>query len=139
MSDQTSITPPPITTSNVKPKRKWGWLKTSLAVIATVVFAFKILNSLAVSASPIQLEVRRTGAYTDAAGNVLKVLNVGSKPITITNVTINERQECRQNQKFKSVTLKVGDEQFFAGSCYIVRATIETTDGSESYSFSSDN
>lgn len=133
MSEQASNLPPPMPAPGaIKTKRKWGWLKITLAIVLGAIFILKILGSY----RPIQLEVRRTGVINAAAGDTLGVLNVGSKPITITNVTINERDDCRKNQKSESVTLKVGEEQFFYGTCLIVRATVETTDGSASYSFS---
>jgi hypothetical protein len=133
MSDQTSNLPPPIPAeSAIETKPRWSWWKITLAVIFCAVFVLKILGSY----KPIELEVRRTGLINAATGNMIEVLNVGGKPITITNVTINERTDCRQNQKSESVTLKVGENTFFSGTCFIVRATIETSDGSASYSFS---
>jgi hypothetical protein len=96
MSEQTSNLPPPIPAeSELKEKRKWSWWKITLAAILAVVFILKVLNSY----NPIQIEVRRTGGFSPSEGNALEILNVGSKPIKITSVTFNERDDCRPNPK----------------------------------------
>lgn len=127
MTDQNSSTPPPIPTE--KPKA-WRGLKILIAVCAGV---FLLANLLRIGSGP-KLEVERTGFLHQ--GNIVKVLNVGDKEVTVTAVSFNDRPDCRSNQKQESVTLKVGESMIFPSACRIVRADIQTDQGGASFTFS---
>jgi hypothetical protein len=72
--------------------------------------------------------------------------NVGSRPIKITGVEINQRTDCTvtvplgmftdpNKLAFSPRELKVGDEMELVSTCKIVRAQIEPDQGSGIYSF----
>jgi hypothetical protein len=139
MTGQTA-TPPPLPPDNVKPKRKWRWLRITVGIIAAGFLALVILGSFH---SP-DLELVRRDLF-DAAhdGRVLEVTNVGKKPLKITGMKINDRSDCSISALLSFVqgpspfplTLKVGDELSLKSSCQIIRVSVDTDQGSESYSF----
>lgn len=69
--------------------------------------------------------------------------NVGRSPITILEITANDRKDCafrktiaNNNPSQFNVKLQVGDAQsWFSAYCHIVRAVIKTDQGIYSYSF----
>jgi hypothetical protein len=133
--------PPPIPTTSAKPRHKWRWLRITVGMVGAGFLAIGILGSY----NPIDLELRRRDLF-DAArdGKVLEITNVGRKPITLVSLTINDRPDCNVyrldailgNSKplFPSI-LNVGDKVSISGSCQIIRATVETDQGSNTYSF----
>lgn len=127
MTDQNPRNPPPIPTE--RPKARRG-LKIFIGFCAA---AFLMANLLKLGSGP-KLEVERTGFFH--RGNIIKVLNVGDKEVTVTAVTVNDRPDCRSNEKQESVTLKVGESMIFPSACRIVRADIQTDQGSVSFTFS---
>jgi hypothetical protein len=139
MTEQTAA-PPPLPSAATKPKAKW-W-KFAIAILAG---GFLLLRLLASISDSVDLELRRRDLF-DAAhdGKVLEITNVGRKPITLVNLKINDRSDCNAyrldailgNAKplFPSI-LNVGDRVSIAGSCQIIRATVETDQGSNTYSF----
>ncbi|MBJ7402204.1 MAG: hypothetical protein JHD07_02435 [Bradyrhizobium sp.] len=126
MTDQISPNPPPLPAE--KPKTRRG-LKVLIGFCAA---AFLIANLLKLGSGP-KLEVERTGFFHQ--GNIIKVLNVGDKEVTVTAVTVNDRPDCRPNEQ-ESVTLKVGESMIFPSACRIVRADIQTDQGRASFTFS---
>jgi hypothetical protein len=135
MSDPTSAAPPPIPAvpTNIKPKRKWRWWQTVLAVIAGIVLVFKIIGSY----DPVSLQVQM-----DRNGSLV-VTNTGTKPIEIQKATVNDRKDCEVYRAgfqtlatFKPMTLNVGDRALVTSFCNIVRVTFETNVGSSTYTFS---
>ena len=127
MTDQASSSPPPLPTA--KPKSRRG-IKIFIGICAAVILA---VNLIKIATTP-RLEVERTGFFHQ--GNIIKVLNVGDKPITIGAVSFNDRADCSPQEKRGSVVLNVGENTTFSSSCQIIRANIETDQGSASYSFS---
>jgi hypothetical protein len=82
----------------------------------------------------------------DAAqdGRVLEITNVGERPIKLTNLKVNDRPDCTvyrldailgNAQPLFPSTLNVGDKLSISGSCQIIKATVETDQGSNFYSF----
>jgi hypothetical protein len=140
MSQQASAVPPLVPTSPDKPKRKWGWLKLILLIVAAAVFALKLIGSY----NPVDLELTRKGLLLDEDGLAVEIVNTGTKPTTIKGVQINDRTDCSvssgltQGDEFKPpVSLKVGDKLTLISSCRIIRVNVETDIGSAIYSFSS--
>jgi hypothetical protein len=138
MTEQTAA-PPALPTDNVKPKRGWRWLKIIVGIIAAGFLALGILGSYN---SP-DLELVRRDLF-DAArdGRVLEITNTGKKPLKVVGIKINDRSDCSISQlsfiEGRSpfpLTLKIGDELSLMSSCQIVRATVDTDQGSETYSF----
>jgi hypothetical protein len=127
MSDQSSALPP---LPGARPKRRLRWLKIIVGIIAA---GFLVIGLLGSTNSP-KLEVQRTGFFHQ--GNIIKVLNIGAKPITITGVSFNNRADCISDEKRERQTLNVGDSTTFVSRCQIVRASIETDQGTATYSFS---
>ncbi|MCK1364072.1 hypothetical protein [Bradyrhizobium sp. 62] len=120
-------TPPPL--PSAKPKSRRG-LKILIGVCAAMLL---LANLLKIGGGP-KLEVERTGFFHQ--GNIIKVLNVGDKEVTVLAVSFNDRPDCRPNEKQESVTLKVGESMIFPSGCRIVRADIETDQGTASVTFS---
>jgi hypothetical protein len=127
MTEHVALQPPPLP---VTPARKWRWLKI---IVGTVAAGFLAISLLGIINSP-KLEVERTGFFHQ--GNIIKVLNVGAKPIVISAVSFNDRADCGADEKKVQKTLNVGDSTTFVSRCQIVRASIETDQGTATYSFS---
>jgi hypothetical protein len=77
-------------------------------------------------------------------GKALDITNVGSTPITITKITINDRADCPIHFAFNDDITKqpnpkgkldVGEKATYSSSCRIIRAKVETDQGSETFSF----
>ncbi len=112
MSDQTSAIPP-IPSTAEKPKRKWRWWQTVLVIVFGGYFVLKLLSSY----NPVNLELTRRNLIDRAQdGQVVEMLNVGSKTITITKVTFNDRADCDSRSGFEPFTLKVGDSKMLSVS-----------------------
>jgi hypothetical protein len=68
--------------------------------------------------------------------------NTGSKPAKLIRITINDRPDCTiyrlsfvDNSPLFPSTMKIGDRVTLAGSCQIIRAMVETDQGSNTYHF----
>jgi len=131
--------PPPIPSIASKAKRKWRWLKTILGILAAGFLVVRILGSY----NPMDLELDRRDLF-DAAhdGKVLEMTNVGSKPVKLVRIAINDRPDCNvsrlsfvDNSPLFPSILKIGDKLSLLSSCQVVRATVETDQGSSTYSF----
>lgn len=135
MSDHTidipTASPPP----PLPKKRSWKWLKVTVWTALAVVLLLKLFASF----SSLDLELTRKNAFRGDDGKALEVTNVGRSPITITDIIINERGDCTTaadpTQKFKPLTLRVGDKKVLFSDCQIVRATVQSDLGSGTYSF----
>jgi hypothetical protein len=119
-------TPPPLPYAKPKSRRA---LKVFIGICAGV---FLLANLLKIGTGP-KLEVERTGFFHQ--GNIIKVLNAGDKEVTVLAVSFNDRPDCRLNEKQDSVMLKVGESMIFPSGCRIVRADIETDQGTASFTF----
>jgi hypothetical protein len=136
MSEQALNSPPPMPNPTVKQKGKWRKTKIALGIVLGVVITFKIVSSV----SSVDLELTRK--YSD--GTVIEILNVGSNPIKVTNVVINDRPDCKvalfdllKDSKGVPADLKVGDKiELWSPGCRIIRANVETDKGSRTYTFS---
>jgi len=135
MSQHTSAVPPPLPTQPAKPRRNWRWLKIILGIVLGLVLITKVIEAY----DPVNLEVA-------VSYNQMTIGNVGSKPIKIISVEVNDRTDCTINLpitmftdpnklEFSPSELKVGDEIELVSSCKIIRANIETDQGSATYSF----
>jgi hypothetical protein len=134
MTEPTAV-PPPLPSVSTKPKAKrWKF------VIAALAGGFLLLRLLA-SINTVELEVRRIDLFHD--GKVLEITNLGKKPINVTGITANDRDDCKlkklvfiqgQDDSYP-IPLKVGESERFSGNCRLVRATIETDQGSNTYGF----
>jgi hypothetical protein len=131
MTDQIAV-PPPIPT-DTKPKRKWRWWKTALAIVLGTVFVLKIIGSY----NPVSLQVQM-----DRNGSLV-VTNTGDKQIEIQNAVVNDRKDCKVYRAgfqslgdFEPMKLQVGDRALVTSFCNIVRVTFETNLGSSTYTFS---
>lgn len=69
----------------------------------------------------------------------LTITNVGTRPLTIRDINVNGRSECRLTffggREFSPLTLNVGDAISLASACGIVRATIKTGQKTLTYTF----
>jgi hypothetical protein len=138
MSEHTSAVLPPLPRPP-KQKRRWGWFKVTLIIIASAIFILGIIGSY----DPTDLELTRKGLLVNGDGLAVEIVNIGSRPTTIKLVQINDRTDCSvasglmQGDDFKPpVSLKVGDKLTLISSCRIIRVTIQTDNGSNTYSFS---
>lgn len=146
MSDRSSALPP---LPSAKRKSRWRWLKIIVGIVAG---GFLVIGLLVSINSP-KLELKRIGSD----GKGVEVINVGTKPIAITKITINDRADCSvntlgqafdkmgrlqsgvqanpANDQFRSETLAVGEKATYLSSCLIIRAEVETDSGTATYSF----
>lgn len=106
-----------------------------------VVGLFLIGALLSGGGGSLGLEVTRQDFLFRSDGLQLEIMNVGSGPIRVDQITINGRSDCTtipvagEAMKFSPTVLKVGDTTRIYGSCKIVRAAIRTEQGSAEYSF----
>ena len=118
------------------PRKKWRWWHIALAVIAGVV----LLSALSGGGTP-KLTVRTSEA--GAGFKQVQVLNAGDKPINITGLRINDRNECGPrplplsdpNDPFEATSLQIGESVGWFTACRVVRATFKTNAGSATYEF----
>jgi hypothetical protein len=138
MTEQTAV-PPALPIDNAKPKRKWRWLKITVGTIAAAFLAIGILGSYN---SP-DLELVRRDLF-DAArdGKVLEITNTGKKPLKVVGIKINDRTDCKisrlsfvDGSPLVPTVMKVGDQISLISSCQIIRVSVETDQGSNTYSF----
>jgi uncharacterized membrane protein len=120
-------------------KSKWRWLKIIVGSVAALFVVIRLLGT-----NSLELELTRAEMWPGDGGKALDITNVGSKPITVTKITINDRADCSVRFAFNDDitkqpnpkgTLDVGEKVTFSSSCRIVRARVETDQGSEVYSF----
>ena len=133
--------PPAIPTATTRPRSKWRWLKITIGIVTAGFLAIGIISSY----NPVDLELRRRDLFDTARdGKVLEITNVGKKPIKLVSLTINDRPDCSvyrldailgNNKPLFPSILNVGDEISISGSCQIIRAAVETDQGSNTYSF----
>jgi hypothetical protein len=130
MTDQIAV-PPPIP-ANTKPKQKWRWWHTVIAIVAGAVLILKIVGSF--DPVSLQVEMDRNGS--------LVVTNTGSKQIEIQKAVINDRQDCKVFRAgfqlltdFQPIKLQVGDRALVTSFCNIVRVMFKTDSGSSTYTF----
>jgi hypothetical protein len=143
MSEHTSAMPPPLPTEKIKPKRKWRRLRVVSATILGVVLLLKVISIF----NPVDLEVNRTGVDQVDDGRAVELVNIGAKPVTLTNITVNDRADCLAstigqafdrigrlqsgvkpdpaNNQFKGTTLAVGDKITYVNSCRIRRVLLQ--------------
>ena len=140
--------------SLLKPSsRRWRWwytLSTVLSVIVIIAIFFTAIAiffpAINIPIEPsVELELIRKGLLFEEQGNAVEIVNVGSKPVKITGMSINDRVDCTINgtalfsegidKKPLPAELKVGDRLAIWSSCRIIRVTIETGIGSNTYSF----
>jgi hypothetical protein len=149
MTDQTTA-PPPLPQGMKKPTR-YKKIRIVLFTIAVLWIGSRLLSYLSALGSP-DLAVQ-LGDY-----NSLTLTNTGSQPVTIKDVVVNGRSDCKTYTAFlggKRVTsglaegmvsggvptfvpteLKVGDQLHVSTrDCNVVRAEIETDQGSATYTF----
>src|SRR5947208_14720212 len=88
-TDQSSTAP----SLPAKPQPRLRLLKIMTGIVAG---GFLVLGLLG-SANSLKLEVQRTGFFHQ--GNIIKVLNIGPKPITISAVSFNDRSDCTSDEK----------------------------------------
>ncbi len=121
--------PPPL-----PKKRSWRWFKITVGILFGLILLVKIL----VSFSSLDLELTRKDAWRHDDGKGLEIVNVGRSPITITDIVINERSDCAlatgPDGKLR-FTLGVGDKRLLGSQCQIIRAHIQSDQGTSTYSF----
>jgi hypothetical protein len=135
MTEQASVSPPPVPGVNAKPKNKWRWLRIAAGII---VGGFLIIRLVGSASSP-ELQLTRMGAFMNDDGKAIAIVNTGTKPIKITKITINDRVDCSHSRimgpDYEKLPIQIGDKITLISSCLIVRADVETDQGSGAYSF----
>jgi hypothetical protein len=93
------------------------------------------------------LEVTRTDFFLLHDNAAIVVTNIGNKPIKITSMTVNDRDDCKVHRLFPLLgldpnappsfpaELKIGDKAQFSSGCATIRTTITTDNGSYTYKF----
>lgn len=102
--------------------------------------ALVLIATLLSGGSP-DLRVSVTGR---AGFQALHVQNIGTKPVTIKSITINERKECQPRSiinldnpaaVFAPERLDIGNSTFWATGCHVVRVEIATDQSRGTYRF----
>jgi hypothetical protein len=131
------------------PSLKSGLGKKLVYILGGVIGIAILLGMF--SGSNSSLEVERTDANWRNDSMGLIVTNIGHKPIIITGITVNDRDDCKvynvnaphskedvnlpdPNRNFPE-TLKVGDKGKFYSRCVAIRTKIMTSDGTYDFSF----
>lgn len=122
-----------------KPKRRWGRFFFFGALLLLFLFVRHAINST----PNIELEVQRTDSTFRNDGQAIQIVNIGTKPLTVTKVIVNDRPDCPTTSAAEMLgqkptngySLNIGDKLFLRSTCQVVRATIETDQGSATYSF----
>jgi len=141
MTDQTAV-PPPLPT--VKKPTRFKKTRIILFTIAILWIGSRLLSHLSDLASP-DLIIQKNN------NNVIILTNKGSKPVTIRGATVNGRSDCKTGTtslgesngyavigplRFEPTVLKVGDQlEVYTAGCNVIRAEVETDQGSETYTF----
>jgi hypothetical protein len=143
MTDQT-VVPPPLPPAVKKPAR-FKKTRIVLFTIAILWIGSRLFSHLDLSAlgSP-DLKVQIADEILNGDNLELQITNAWDKPVTITGIAINNRQDCQvfgmaalngDKTPLFPRTLKVGDELIVLSSCKVIRAEIQTDKGSDTYSF----
>jgi hypothetical protein len=113
--------------------RQTTWIFPACVVVVVVVVLLFMFSKYENDSSSLELELSDTVLLT--------IRNVGTHPIRLLDVTINERDECKPAVGLFGLghleprELKVGDFILLLSPCSIVRATARTDGGSWTYSF----
>jgi hypothetical protein len=135
MSYQPSAAPPPLPSAKPNSRKQWRWILLGCCLLGFVWIA-KVIDAYDPSVN-LEAAVRY---------NHIVIGNMGSKPIKIMGVEVDDRADCTihlpltlftdpNNLEFSARELKVGDEIELVSSCKIIRTTIATDQGSATYSF----
>lgn len=104
------------------PHKVWWYVGTAVVVI----FAFLIDSGSDNNSLKVLYE-----------NNLLKIQNVGVKPVHLQDIVINDRKDCRfVNATPLGNILNVGDSILLVSECEAVRVTITTDDGPRTYGIS---
>lgn len=123
--------------SVTEPNRKWRWWHVGLAGFGAII----LLSLLFGSGGTLKLRV----TTSEAGGGYKRVqaVNVGEKPIDVTDLRINDRGECGPRplplsdptDPFQTVKLQIGETAGWFTVCRVVRATFTSNSGSATYEF----
>lgn len=121
-------------------KRTRSEPRNAVIIAIAIVVACTTLAVVGLPGSDLGLKVEiNSGSLTGVV-----VTNVGTRPITIRSITINNRKECAESMKLYANalaipslprTIDVGDMTGVLSSCQVIRATIDTDRGSAEYNF----
>ncbi|WP_024576208.1 MULTISPECIES: hypothetical protein [unclassified Afipia] len=118
--------PPPIPTVAVQSKKSWPWWQIVLAIIVGLFLLLKLAGS---GSLPLEVQLLDQG-YT------FTVTNIGDSPITIDDMIVNDRRECKKKEAPR--TLKIGEKYMwgcYGLGCNIVRVKFETDKGTDTFAF----
>jgi hypothetical protein len=111
-----------------------------LLIVAGVLIAAIVVIGVVLSNNGPRLKV-------ETRGGLLSIQNIGSEPITIRHLSVNDRSDCGMQRSpidlilgpvappGEAPTLKVGDVADWNVYCPIVRLTVETDRGTAAYTF----
>jgi hypothetical protein len=119
------------------PHRKWWYVGLAIAVLIGLFIAGGD------STGSLGLDVKRSDWLRRGDGLVLQVINSGTRPITVTGLSVNDREDCKlfsllpnkEASELLPYELKVGDQFRLNGSCRLIRVEIRTTSGSGTFEF----
>lgn len=105
--------------------------KSKIIRIALFVAALLWLVARCSQSGPVGLELS-----TRFNGTVLYINNIGSGPIKINGITVNDRADCVVGTPSPlPANIKVGEGILATSDCRIVRAVVDTDQGSGTYTF----
>ena len=126
------------------PQPRSGWGRKLFYIVGGLIGLGVVFEMFGGGGSSNNFEVERDDilrSFRD--GQIVNVTNVGTKTIRLTGNTVNDRVDCMAmdgNQPanvktFQPRDLRVGDRIQIVSRCRVIRITLETDDGSYSYSF----
>jgi hypothetical protein len=140
MSDQTAL-PPPLP----PPVKRARFKKTRILLftLAIVWIGFRLLSNLDLSGfeSP-DLKIQLVDAMFAGDGRDISITNVWDRPVTITGMSINNRDDCHaaslsalrgDTSPLFPRTLQVGDQFEVLSTCKVVRVEVQTDKGSDTF------
>ena len=108
-------------------------------IILGILVLTALVGILFAGGNDLNLKIVRTDENFRGDGVILDITNVGQKQVRIVSIVFNERDDCPPlayaAMPFKARDLKVGDGLRVYSICRIIRATLKTSEGSETYSF----
>lgn len=116
---------------------------SKIAISVTLGVLITALILIAISEDSLDLKVE---AIPTSLAQIVIVTNTGDQPITVHQITVNEREHCTNNPILRDLSimfgggifpikLEVGDTTRTASSCVVVRVLVETDRGSENFYF----
>lgn len=120
----------PIALTFKGPHKTWWYVGSAIVVVLGLLMASGSGNA------DLSLDMKRANLFDVLDdGRALYVTNTGTKPLTITKLTINGRKDCSVIGPTFPAELNIGERSLVSSNCRIIRVEVNSNAGSESYEF----